>query len=132
MAGKRWDWHMNDVQKDVIRVFMDDDVVSTTTLRFRLLDKGVEDSDITRKYMVRLVKRGLLKEVSHNVWKLTAKGKAAAADARKEMTDARIEKATTRKNDDHNLIFDVRAWLAKSAGGVYLRGDVHPRRDAAL
>lgn len=124
MAGKRWDWHMNDVQKDVIRVMADDDIVSTATLRYRLIDRGSEDTDITRKYLVRLAKRGLLKETKRNVWKLTIKGRAAAAEARKEQHNARSQKVT-RKFDDHNLTISITAWIAKCRGSIHLSGDVH-------
>ena len=124
MAGKRWDWHMNVVQKDVIRVMADDDVVSTATLRYRLIDKDAEDIDITRKYLVRLVKRGLLKETKKNVWKLTHKGRAAAAEARKEQDNARSQKVT-RKFDDRNFSISITAWIAKCRGSIHLPRDVH-------
>lgn len=79
MAGRRWDWHMNDTQKAVVRCLSDDDRVSISTLCHRLSRR------VTLVYMNGLKTRGLVEKVSEHVWQLTRAGRTVARVARREL-----------------------------------------------
>jgi len=79
MAGRRWDWHMNDTQKAVVRCLSDDDRVSISTLCHRLSRR------VTLVYMNGLKRRGLVEKVSEHVWQLTRAGRMVARVARREL-----------------------------------------------
>lgn len=82
MSGRRWDWHMNDTQKAVVRCLSADDRVSISTLCHRL---GLQ---VTAVYMNGLKRRGLVEPVgppSHHVYRLTSKGRRVAREARAEI-----------------------------------------------
>lgn len=76
---RRWDWHMNDVQKEIIRRLADDDRVSIPTLCHRLGKLVLAD------WLRGLRKRGLLEQINPRVWQLTPKGRRAAREARAEL-----------------------------------------------